>query len=112
MANKIRLTVGGIEYMVVSEENEALVRKVGEDLNAKLESMKGQSNFMSTTMTAVMAALDYGEQLEKSRRECEDLRRQVQQAEEAAACARMDAEEATREIRRLSDELVSLRQQN
>ena len=110
MANKIRLTVGGIEYMVVSQEDETFVRKIGDDLNRKLEEIKKQNNCLSTTMVAVLAALDYSEQLAKSREECRQLKQQLQNAMEDAACARLNGEEARREMGRLSDEICKLRE--
>ena len=109
MANKIRLTVGGIEYMVVSDESEPFVRKIGEDLNAKLEEIKRQNGFLSTTMVAVLAALDYSEQLAKCKRETESLALELKTASEEAACARLDVEAARKEIDRLAGELAKLR---
>ena len=102
MANKIRLTVGGIEYLVVSEEEETFVRKIGDALNDKLDTIKRQNNCLSTTMVAVLAALDYSEQLEKTKRECESLSLQLKKAVEEAACARLDGEQARKEIDRLA----------
>jgi cell division protein ZapA (FtsZ GTPase activity inhibitor) len=109
VANKIRLTIGGIEYMVVSEEDETFVRKIGEDLNFKLDEIKKQNQFLSTTMVAVLAALDYSEQLAKSKQECQQLQLQLKNAVEDAACARLNSEEACREIERLSEEVQKLK---
>jgi cell division protein ZapA (FtsZ GTPase activity inhibitor) len=109
MANKIRLTIGGIEYMVVSEEEEAFVRKIGGNLNFKLEEIKKENRYLSTTMVAVLAALDYGEQLAKGREECEQLKLQLKNAVEDAACVRLNNEEARREIERLSEEVRKIR---
>ena len=109
MANKIRLTVGGIEYLVVSQEEESFVRKIGEDLNQKLDDIKRQNSFLSTTMVAVLAALDYSEQLEKCKRERDALALEVKAASEEAACARLDCEQARKEIDRLAGELAKLR---
>ncbi len=111
MQNKIRLTVGGIEYMVLSDEDEAFVRRLGEDLDEKLEEIRRGNRRLSTTMVAIMAALDYSEQLAKSRAECGELRRRLENAERAGACERLNGEEARREIERLSEELCRLRQQ-
>ncbi len=110
MANKIRLTVGGIEYLVVSDEDETFVRKIGEDLNQKLDAIKRQNSCLSTTMVAVLAALDYSEQLAKTKRECEELSLQLKAAVEDAACARLDGEQARKEIDRLANEIVKAKQ--
>ncbi len=111
MANKIRLTVGGIEYMVMSDEDETFVRKIGDDLNHKLETIKAKNNCLSTTMVAVLAALDYSEQLAKSRIECDTLKQKLKAAIEDSACQRLNSEEARREIQRLSEELQKIRNQ-
>lgn len=106
MANKIRLTVGGIEYLVVSNEEETFVRKIGDDLNHKLDTIKKQNGCLSTTMVAVLAALDYSEQLAKTQRECDELALKLKAAEEEAACARLDSQQARKEIDRLAKELA------
>ncbi len=109
MANKIRLTVGGIEYLVVSAEDETFVRKIGDDLNHKLDTIKRQNGCLSTTMVAVLAALDYSEQLAKTKRELEEMALQLKAAEEEAAVARIDAAQARKEIDRLAKELAKAR---
>lgn len=40
MPNKIKLSVGGIEYMVVTDDDEARVRKIGARLNEQLDKVK------------------------------------------------------------------------
>ena len=106
MANKIRLTVGGIEYLVLSNEEETFVRKIGDDLNHKLDEIKRQNGCLSTTMVAVLAALDYSEQLAKTKRELEEMALQLKASEEEAAVARIDAAQARKEIDRLAKELA------
>ena len=109
MSNKIKLSVGGIEYMVVTDDDEAQVRKVGARLNAELDKTKKANPSLSTTMVAVLTALGMCE-LEKSERECEQLRLQLKKAVEDSACTRFDGEEARREIERLTGEIKALKQ--
>ncbi|MDD4699221.1 MAG: cell division protein ZapA, partial [Oscillospiraceae bacterium] len=59
MSNKIRLTVGGIEYTITSDDEESYVRKVGDQLNKRLDELSRHNPFLSTTMVAVLAALEF-----------------------------------------------------
>ena len=96
MSNKIKLSVGGIEYMIVTDDDEAQVRKVGARLNAELDKTKKANPSLSTTMVAVLTALGMCDELEK--------------AVEDSACTRFDGEEARREIERLTGEIKALKQ--
>ena len=110
MSNKIKLSVGGIEYMVVTDDDEAHVRKIGAKLNEELDRTKKANPRLSTTMVAVLTALDMCDELDKSQKECEQLRLQLKKAVEDSACTRFDGEEARREIERLTGEIKALKQ--
>ncbi len=111
MANKIKIVVGGIEYMVVSDDDEAYVRKISDRLNNRLEMTKRKNPNLSTTMVAAITALGFCEELDKSEQECERLRIQLKKAVEDSACTRFDSEEARKEIERLSSEIKILKEQ-
>ncbi|MBR2151725.1 MAG: cell division protein ZapA [Clostridia bacterium] len=109
MANKIRLNVGGIEYLVVSDDDELSVRRIGDELNHRIDMMKRKNPTLSTTMAAMMTALDCCDDLHKANKEIEQLKAQLKNAVEDAACARFEGEQARSEIERLSAELTALR---
>ncbi|MCI8361285.1 MAG: cell division protein ZapA [Clostridiales bacterium] len=109
MANKIKLAVGGLEYCIVAEEDEAYVRSVGDELNRRLDMLSRRNPYLSTTMVAVLAALDLCDENKKAQMEAERLRMQMKEYTEEAACARLEADEARREIDRLNRENQSLR---
>lgn len=109
MANKIKLVVGGLEYCIMAEEDEAYVRSVGDELNRRLDLLSRRNPYLSTTMVAVLAALDLCDENKKALAQLEDLRMQMKEYMEEAACARLEADEARREIDRLNRENQSLR---
>ena len=109
MANKIRLVVGGLEYCILADEDEAYVRSVGDELNRRLDQISRRHPYLSTTMVAVLAALDLCDENKKALSEADDLRMQMKGYMEEAACARLEADEARREIDRLNRENQSLR---
>ena len=74
MANKIRITVGGIDYVIASDDDETYVRKIGDELNAKLDGLARKNPYLSTTMVAILAALDYCDEAKKATVKCEEAR--------------------------------------
>ena len=109
MANKIRLVVGGLEYCILADEDEAYVRSVGDELNRRLDQISRRNPYLSTTMVAVLAALEYCDNAKKSQIDADSLRAQLRGLTEDAAGARLEADEARREIERLNRENQNLR---
>lgn len=112
MANKIRLNVGGIDYIINSNDDEEYVRNIGTELNQKLRSLAEECPYLSTTMVAVMAALEYCDTAKKAEKSCDKLKSQHKLASEELACLRLEVDEARREIDRLSRENRQLRMNN
>lgn len=109
MANKIKLVVGGIDYLINTDEDEAYVHALGSELSRYMDSLAKDNPFLSTTMVAVLAALDFLDESKKAKEDSESLRMQMKEYIEEAACARLEADEARREVERLNRELRSVR---
>ena len=109
MANKIRITVGGIDYIIASEDDEHYVRKIGEEVSATLDALSRNSPYLSTTMAAVLAALDYCDNAKKANERCEQAKTELKSISEELACARLEIDGARREIERLNRENKQLR---
>lgn len=109
MANKIRLTVGGIEYPIVTDDDEVFVQKIGAELNRALNKIAKLNPKLSTTMVAVLTALNYCDCYEKQRMQNETLKQQLKTASDEASCAKIQSEEAHREIERLNMVISDLR---
>ena len=104
MPNKIRLKIGGIEYSITSEESDAYLLGLGAELEAKMDNIMQKSPFLSTTMAAVMAAMESLDEAHKTRTENETLRLEIKRLLEETACAKLDAEIANRKLRDLLGE--------
>ena len=109
MANKIRITVGGIDYIISSEDEETYVRKIGDELNHKLDSLAHSNPYLSTAMVAVLAALDYCDTAKKATAAVEEAKADLKSVSEELACARLEIDGARREIERLNRENRQLR---
>ena len=58
MAHQIKFTVGGIHYCINSDDDEAYVKSIANELEQKMDILAKKSPFLSTTMVAVLAALE------------------------------------------------------
>ena len=101
MANTIRLTVGGIEYSVVSEDGEEYIRAIGRELERKMDRLAKQNPFLSTTMVAVLAAMDAMDRQKKTEEQNGELRTMLTEMTEKCTVARRDANEAMRALEEL-----------
>lgn len=109
MANKIRITVGGIDYIIASEDEETYVRKIGDELNMKLDTLARNNPYLSTAMVAILAALEYCDNAKKATAASEEAKAEFKRVSEELACARMEIDGARREIERLNRENRQLR---
>lgn len=109
MSNKVKLTIGGINYFITSEESEEYMQALGEEVDRKIKET-GDSNIrLSTTMAAVLAALDFADERNAARREIDRVKQEMSSVNESLLSVRADLEESRREIERLSRENRQLR---
>lgn len=85
MKNRVTVTVGGLEYNILADDDPDYVRKTAELVERRLREMK-QECAPSSLTAAVMAALNIADDYYKSQLAAEHLRGQVREyADEAAA---------------------------
>ena len=74
MTGTIKLTVGGITYTVKGEGSEEYLHQLGDELEIKLKSITRNNPKLSTTMTALLAALDFLEEARQAQAELAELK--------------------------------------
>ena len=85
MKNRVTVTVGGLEYNILADDDPEYVKKTAELVDRRLREMK-QAGALSSMTAAVMAALNIADDSYKSQLAAESLRGQVREyADEAAA---------------------------
>ncbi len=77
MTNKIRLTVGGINYSIMSDQSEETLTQLGRELELRMDYFAKKNPFLSTTMVAVLAALESYDNESKLRLENEELKAEL-----------------------------------
>lgn len=92
MANIIRMKIGGIEYSITSDDDSAYIKGIASELERKLNEVKKKSPFLSTTMAAIVTALECMDEKKKTEAENESLRLDIKKLLEETACAKLDAE--------------------
>lgn len=98
LSNKIRIKVGGMEYCLTSDDDEAYVRSLAAELDRRLDKIAKNSPFLSTTMTAVVAALEAYDNAKKQAAQNEELRADLRRALEDTACAKLEADILRRKL--------------
>ena len=66
MANNIRLKIGGIEYSISSDDDETYIRRIAGELERRMNAVQTRSPFLSTTMAAVMTAMETLDEAKKA----------------------------------------------
>ncbi len=93
MLNRVVVTIDGINYTVVAEEDEEYIRKTAALVDKTLTDIKAQTTF-STMTAAVLSALNIADKYYKAIDAADNLRRQVK--EYAAENAALRAEQNRR----------------
>ena len=103
--NKVRLSIGGADYTISTEDDPKYVLSLGDELDAMLTRILRENNRLSVTQAAILIALDYADQCKKAEISADNLRSQIKEYLEDSARSKMDAEIARREVERLTREL-------
>ena len=107
--NKIRLTIGGLDYRLTTDEDVAYMKNLGEELDENIATLLRDHPKLSHVQAAVLCALDYADKYRQADRNADYLKAQIQVYMEDAARAKTDAEMSRREVERMSRDLRSIR---
>ena len=107
--HKVNVTIAGNEYIVNTDEEERYIRELADEVERRLTKLMEDIPQLSTTMAAVYCALDLCDERCRRDAEIEQLKERLRRAENDSAAATVEANEAVREIRRLTDELIRQR---
>ena len=109
MLKKVRLVIAGNDYYINTDEDEDYIRSLAAKLEKDLIAMSNGNPCLSTTMAAVLCALEYSDECSRRDRIIEQLKDEARHAIADSASATVEANEAIREITRLSEANLRLR---
>ncbi len=110
-SGKYRVHVCGNTYTIASTESETYIRELEGQLNSQIEELMTRRQGISVNDALVLIALNLLDSLQKSEAAADHLRNQLSEYLEDAARARMQVDEAKRQIEHLSKELTIRSQQ-
>lgn len=104
-SHKVKLEICGSSYVVSTSDSEEYLLGLADRLDADMNQVMLDTPNASVTAAAVITALAYLDEAEKSAFGADNMRTQIQDYLEDAAKARMEAEEAKRDADQLRRQL-------
>ena len=106
---KICLTICGVDYVLLSERDEAYMQALGAQLNEKMNRLIRENGHVSATQAAVLCALRAMDETREAVTAAENLRTRIQDYLEDAAQMKKEAELSRHEVERLQRETAELK---
>ena len=106
---KVKLTICGSSYIVSTTDSEEYVNQLAERLDNDMTEIMTQNPSASVAASAVISALSYLDELNKNASSTDNMRAQIKDYLEDAAKAKLDAENARRQVEKLTAELEALK---
>ncbi len=103
--NRVKLTIGGAEYAIITEDDVNYVTELGAQLDEALSNIMKENPHISTTQAAVLLALDYADEFKKANITADNLRSQIKDYLDDAASAKSKADWARHEAENAKREL-------
>ena len=107
--NRIKLNICGCECALCSDDSENYMRSIGDEVQKAIDGVMDKNERVSVTLASIITALSYCDECHKEQSSAENLRTQIKNYLEDSSHARLEAEEAKRELERLKRENQTLR---
>ena len=104
MANRVVISICGVEYTFVAEESASYMQKVGCYVSEKMDEVLTSAK-VGRTDAAVLTAVNIADELFKAQSAAEQLRSQIKGYLDEAGKAQAEVSELKREVFRLQQRL-------
>ena len=108
MKNVVNVHLAGRSYNLNSTESEEYTQKLARELNRRLSAITNASANLSALDGALLCALDCLDELTKANNNIENIRNQIKDYVDDAGEARIQADEANKEVRVLRARVEAL----
>ena len=116
--NKVKLSIAGAEYSVITEDEVKYVAELGKDVDRAIAKTMKENPRISVTQAAVLTTLNYADEYKKASTTADHLREQIKDylddassAKSKADFARHETEKAKRELENANLEIDRLKAQ-
>lgn len=107
--NKVKINICKTEYTIISEDTAEYITSIGNVVDKEMDNILKNNTRFSVTMAAVLSALKYCDDLNKSQVNCDNLRMQLKEYLEDLSKSRLETDELKRENIRVKQEVQILR---
>lgn len=105
---RVRLKIVGSEFVVSADEDKDYIVKISNMVDEQIKELLRQSDSMNVSMAAILAALNYCDELEKERIITEELLKRTETSESIASKVSSELEYLRIENKRLREEKLGL----
>lgn len=116
--NKVKLTIAGAEYAILTEDDVKYVAELGKDVDRAITQAMKENPHISVTQAAVLTTLTFADEYKKASTTADHLREQIKDylddasnAKSKADWARHEAEKAKRDLENANLEIDRLKAQ-
>ena len=107
--NRIKLNICGTDYVIISDETEEYMKSIADEVSNEMDEVLKTNVRVSVVMAAALTALKYCDESKKYMNDADNLRTQIKDYLEEAVGARMQADEARKDVLRLEGEIEDLK---
>lgn len=107
--NKVELRIAGKDYTVVGTEPEEYIQRVGHYIDRKMSEVMRASNKLSTSLAAVLTAINIGDDFLKCHESEMSLKKELKKAQDDIEKLKEDKQRLTQEIDSLGSLNTSLK---
>ncbi|MCX7658324.1 MAG: cell division protein ZapA [Oscillospiraceae bacterium] len=108
MQNKVRVTICGKEYALQTDESPSYVIGLAKRLDRQITELVNSGDNISIQAAAIIAALSALDEANKSNESIDNIRTQIKDYVDDAGRARMERDEALKELELLRGKVASL----
>ncbi len=108
MQNKVKVTICGKEYALQTDETPSYVMGLAKRLDKQITDMVNSSDNISVQAAAVFIALSSLDEANKSNQSIDNIRTQIKDYVDDAGRARLERDEAVKEMEFLKTKLACL----
>lgn len=103
--NKVEVRIGGKDYVLVGPESDEYIQKVALYIDRKMSEVLKMNNRLSTSLAAVLTAVNVADDLFKAQQREDNLAGELQRAKE-------ELEQLRTEVKKLAGENSALKMRN
>ena len=105
---KLKLTIGGNDYVIVTEDSEEYMLNLAKQLDAELKTFMEANPSAGMLTSSILTALSYLDELEKAKSGTDNMREQVTGYFEDISSSKKQIEESNAKINELKAEISRL----